>query len=68
MVTTITAIPAAGPLTLTDEPLKLPTMIPPMIPLKIPENRGAPEAMEMPKQRGIATKKTTNAAVKSNFK
>jgi hypothetical protein len=39
-----------------------------MIPLKIPENRGAPEAMEMPKQRGIATKKTTNAAVKSNFK
>jgi hypothetical protein len=48
-------MPAAGPLTLTGELLKTPTIIPPMIPLKIPENSGAPEASAVPRHSGIAT-------------
>ncbi|CZR33973.1 Uncharacterised protein [Legionella pneumophila] len=46
----------------------MPTTIPPMIPLNIPEKRGAPEARAIPKHKGIATRKTTIAATKSNFK
>ena len=62
------ARPAAGPLTPTWEPLKLPTTIPPMIPAIKPEKRGAPLARAIPKQRGNATKNTTTLAGRSCFK
>src|SRR5687767_11627024 len=51
--------PAAGPLTLNCEPLKLATIIPPTIPLIIPENGGAPDARAIPKHSGRATRNTT---------
>ena len=50
---------AAGPETLTWEPLKYPTTKPPIIPVITPENAEAPEAPAIPKQRGRATKNTT---------
>ena len=56
---TITAKPAAGPLTPNAEPLNDPTTIPPTIPAMIPENRGAPEASAIPRHNGTATKNTT---------
>ena len=56
---TITAKPAAGPLTPSGESLIKPTTMPPTMPAIIPEKRGAPEARAMPKQRGTATRKTT---------
>ena len=56
------AKPAAGPLTLKREPLILPITIPPMIPEIMPEKNGAPEAKEIPKQSGKATKNTTTPA------
>ena len=59
-LSTITAKPAAGPLTPNWDPLKMPTTIPPTIPEIIPENKGAPEANAIPKQRGTATKKYDN--------
>jgi hypothetical protein len=62
---TTTVNPAAGPLTLTFEPLSIPTTIPPTIPAIIPENAGAPEANAMPKQSGKATRKTTKEALRS---
>jgi hypothetical protein len=62
---TTTVNPAAGPLTLTLDPLSIPTTIPPTIPAIIPENAGAPEANAMPKHKGKATKKTTNPAARS---
>lgn len=58
-VNTITARPAAGPLTPNDELLSAPTTIPPTIPAIIPENNGAPLASAIPKHSGIATKNTT---------
>ena len=67
-VSTITAKPAAGPLTPSAEPLARPTMMPPTIPAIIPENKGAPEASAMPKHKGSATKNTTILAVKSLLK
>ena len=67
-VKTIAVSPAAGPLTLTCELLRLPTTMPPMIPEIIPENKGAPEAIAIPKQRGKATKNTTNPDGRSDFK
>ena len=62
---TITAKPAAGPLTPSCEPLIRVTTIPPTIPAIIPEKRGAPDAMAIPKQSGTATRKTTIPAGKS---
>ena len=64
-VKTITAKPAAGPLTPNGEPLATPTTIPPTIPAIIPANRGAPDAKAMPKQSGTATKNTTILAGRS---
>ena len=64
---TITAKPAAGPLTPILEPLNAPTTIPPIIPAIMPENSGAPEAKAIPKQSGNATKKTTILAGISFF-
>ena len=65
---TITVNPAAGPLTLSADPLANATIIPPIIPAIIPENKGAPDASAMPKHKGKATKKTTSPAGKSSFK
>ena len=67
-VNTIAANPAAGPLTPTCDPLISPTTIPPIIPAISPENKGAPLANAIPKQRGMATKNTTTLAGKSFFK
>ena len=57
--------PAAGPLTLKCDLLIKPTTIPPMIPEIRPEYNGAPDAKEIPRQRGKATKKTVMLALKS---
>lgn len=67
-VSTIAVRPAAGPETLMLDVLKYPTTIPPTIPAIIPENNGAPEAIAIPKQRGKATKKTTNPDAKSDLR
>jgi hypothetical protein len=64
-VNTITAKPAAGPLTPKEEPLAIPQTIPPTIPAMIPANKGAPEASAIPKHKGTATKNTTILAGKS---
>jgi hypothetical protein len=64
-VRTITANPAAGPLTPKVEPLAKPTTMPPIIPAIIPENNGAPEASATPRHNGSATKKTTILAGRS---
>src|SRR5690554_1832204 len=61
---TIADKPAAGPETLTLELLRKPTTKPPIIPAIIPDKGGAPEAKAIPKQRGRATKKTTNPGAK----
>jgi hypothetical protein len=57
--------PAAGPLTLNSDLLITDTINPPIIPEIIPEYTGAPDAREMPRQRGRATKKTVIPALKS---
>jgi hypothetical protein len=62
---TITAKPAAGPLTPNEDPLAIPQTIPPTIPAIIPANKGAPEASAIPKHKGTATKNTTILAGKS---
>src|SRR5438132_1604483 len=62
---TITARPAAGPLTPTHELLMPPTTMPPTMPAIIPENSGAPLASAIPRQSGTATKNTTTLAGKS---
>jgi hypothetical protein len=64
-VKTIKARPAAGPLTPNDEPLAIPTIIPPTIPAMMPEKSGAPEASAIPKHKGTATKNTTILAGRS---
>jgi hypothetical protein len=51
--------PAAGPLTLKEEPLSEPTTMPPTTPAIIPEKSGALDARAMPRHRGRATRKTT---------
>src|SRR4051812_6662827 len=56
---TMAVSPAAGPLTLVFEPLRLPTTIPPMMPAKMPEKSGAPDARATPRHSGNATRKTT---------
>ena len=67
-VNTITASPAAGPLTPSGDPLAIPTTIPPTIPAMIPANNGAPDARAIPKHKGTATKNTTILAGKSFLK
>src|SRR6266550_9363754 len=62
---TMTARPAAGPLTWRGEPARKPTTMPPMMPVRIPAAGGAPEAKAMPMQRGSATRKTTREAERS---
>jgi hypothetical protein len=64
-VRTITASPAAGPLTPSGDPLAIPTIIPPTMPAIIPEKSGAPEASAIPRHSGSATKNTTILAGKS---
>jgi hypothetical protein len=66
-LSTITLSPAAGPLTLSADPLKEETTNPPTTPAMIPEKRGAPEARAMPRQSGNATKKTTTPAGRSSL-
>ena len=61
-VATMTAKPAAGPLTLTEEPDSSATISPPMMPEMTPENSGAPEASAIPRQSGSATRNTTSPA------
>ena len=39
--------------------------MPPIIPEIMPENKGAPEAIAIPKHKGTATKKTTKPDAKS---
>ena len=65
---TITVKPAAGPVTLNADPLIKATIIPPIIPEIIPENKGAPDAKAIPKHKGRATKKTTKPAGKSSLR
>ncbi len=62
---TIIVRPAAGPLTLIWDPDKEPIITPPIMPAITPENKGAPDAKAIPKQRGNATKKTTKLAGRS---
>lgn len=57
-----TVRPAAGPLTLTAEPLSTLTTSPPTMPATMPASSGAPEASEIPRHRGSATKNTTSPA------
>ena len=59
---TMTASPAAGPLTPSGEPLAPPTTMPPTMPAMIPAKSGAPEANAIPRQSGTATKNTTMLA------
>src|ERR1700746_3585912 len=61
-VKTITASPAAGPLTLTWDPERTLTITPPIIPAITPEKRDAPDPNAMPRQRGSATRKVTKPA------
>src|SRR5215203_7124074 len=65
---TIAISPAAGPDTLTFEPLKYPTIIPAITPQIIPPNGGAPLATAIPKQRGKATRNTTIPDKRSDFR
>jgi hypothetical protein len=65
---TITARPAAGPLTPRADPLKIDMIIPPTIPAMIPENNGAPDASAIPRHNGTATRKTTILEGKSDLK
>ena len=62
---TMAVKPAAGPLTLSGDPLMNPIAIPPTTPAMIPENKGTLDPNAMPKHRGSATKNTTKAAGKS---
>ncbi len=64
---TMTARPAAGPLTCSGEPASAPTTMPPMMPVIRPFSGGTPEATAMPMHRGIATRNTTIDAVKSRM-
>ena len=66
LVSTITLIPAAGPVTDSWDRLKNPTKMPPTMPVISPEIGGVLEARAMPKQRGIATRKMTILADRSS--
>ena len=65
---TSAANPAAGPLTLKCDPLSEPITRPPMMPEINPLKKGAPDANDIPKHNGSATKKTTNPEGKSEDK
>src|SRR5271170_1751400 len=67
-VATITAKPAAGPLTLTGESDKTEITHPPTTPAIMPARRGAFDASATPRQRGNATRKTTRPAGRSFFR
>ena len=43
------------------------TTNPPIMPDIIPDNKGTPQASEIPKQRGSATRNTTTPAFKSDW-
>ena len=62
---TSTTKPAAGPLTASGEPEIDPTKIPPIMPVITPAVGGKPDAMAIPKHKGMATKNTTIEAKKS---
>ncbi len=64
----MTVSPAAGPLTLMEDPLANATTMPPTIPAMMPAKRGAPDARAIPKHKGSATKKTTNPAGRSSLR
>ncbi len=67
-VRTITASPAAGPLTPSADPEAAPTTMPPTMPAMMPEKSGAPDASAMPRQSGVATRNTTTLAGRSAFR
>jgi hypothetical protein len=56
---TMAVNPAAGPLTLKEDPLRRPTTMPPTTPAIMPAKSGALEARATPRHRGRATRKTT---------
>src|SRR5688572_25888918 len=56
---TIEVNPAAGPLTLSIDPLNAVTISPPTIPANRPEKRGTLQASAIPRHKGRATKNTT---------
>ena len=58
-VTTSALKPAAGPETISDDPLNEPTTTAPTMPEMMPEKSGAPDARAMPRQSGTATRKIT---------
>ena len=64
-VATTAVIPAAGPLTLTCDPLNIPTRMPPMTPARMPDSSGTPDASAIPRHKGSATRKTTRPAARS---
>src|SRR4029077_9269941 len=61
-VSTMTASPAAGPLTLTCDAEVTLTTIPPTMPAMTPENREAPDPKAIPRQSGRATRNVTTPA------
>jgi hypothetical protein len=63
---TMTASPAAGPLTCRGQPDSAPVSRPPTIPVISPAAGGAPDAIAMPMQRGSATRNTTTDASRSD--
>ena len=65
---TMTASPAVGPLMPRADPLNGATIIPLIMPAINPENKGAPDASAIPKDNGIATRKTAMPAGKSYFR
>ena len=64
---TITVKPAAGPETLSCQPLSQDTTKPPTMPETSPANIGAPDAKAIPKHSGKATKNITKPAGRSLF-
>ena len=66
-VATIAVSPAAGPLTMSCEPLISATTRPPITPEMSPAASGAPEASATPRQSGSATRNTTRPAAMSAF-
>jgi hypothetical protein len=68
---TITARPAAGPLTCKGQPDRGLATIPPIMAVNRPTEAalfmGTPDAIATPIERGNATKKTTKEASKSSF-
>ncbi len=64
---TITVKPAAGPLTPKDEPLIVPTIIPPTTPAIIPAKGFTLHAKAIPKHKGRATRNTTKPDGRSDL-